>query len=413
MVTPSAERRLVYVLAAVQFTVLLDFMVLMPLGGELMRGFSLSSGEFGALVSSYTIASAVAGVTGAWWLDRWERRRALLVLYQVFVATTAGCALAPTPSWLVVCRVGAGAAGGLLWSSAMALLADAVPPERRGSAIGLVMTSYSLSAVLGVPVGLLVAAHSGWRGTFVLIAALAAAVCFLLFRALAPSSGTPGECARRGAEPLVLPRSARTPPLFSAEACTGFALTFCVVFAAFLMIPYLGPFMTGNLGVEAKLLPWVYLSGGTATFFTSRFIGNQVDRHGGAPVLAVLLVATILPHLLITHLPRVPLPYIMVTFVLFMTLTSGRIIPTLTLIAGRVRPEVRGRFMALNTAVSDAASGVAAWVSGALLDAGGDGRLVGFGRVGWISVAITLFALSVLWSIVRAPLASAGEVEAS
>jgi predicted MFS family arabinose efflux permease len=396
-------------LAAVQFTLLLDFMILMPLGPEIMQGFRLSPGQFATLVSSYTFASALVGLSGLLWLDRYDRKPLLLLLYAVFVAATLACGLARGPGLLLVARLIAGAAAGLVWPVMLATIVDSVPGERRGRAIGVVMTAYSFSAVAGVPLGLWLSSQLGFRAPFYALFVLGSALWFTLLGVL------PARSAPVATGSIDRPPSVRS--LWSTPFVLGWVLTFTVVFAAFLLIPYLGAFMLGNLGITASELPWVYLCGGAATLVSSRAIGELVDRKRPAIVLATLLVGTIVPHLWLTHLRAASLPLLAFVFVLFMTLTSGRIIPTLALITARIPPRLRERYLAVNSATSDAASGLAAWLGGTLLGSV-DGRLIGFHRAGVAAVCVTLLALCMVFlhersATQRVPVWSRDEAEPS
>lgn len=388
--TAPRERTLLWLLAAVQFTHVVDFMMLMPLGPLLMQRLSLSATRFGALVSAYTLASAAMGVLGVFWLDRLERKRTLLMLYAGFIAATLLCGAATGATGLLIARTVAGGCAGLMGAVVIAIVSDAVPAERRGQAIGTVMTAYALSAVAGVPLGLGLANLGGWRSPFIVLAGLAGVVWLLLLRFLPRVDGHLSQTSGAAS-----PTSGFTPRL-----ALGWGLTFTVVFASFLLIPYLGAFMVGNVGLPLTDLPWVYLAGGAATFVSSRWIGSMADRRGPARALAMLLVATMAPHLLFTHLPPSPLPVVAVVFVLFMTLTSGRAIPTMALVASQVPPSLRGRYLAVNMAASDGASGLAAWMGGLLLTSATDGTLIGFARLGWLAVAISALALGLLWTFV-------------
>ncbi|MCP3144853.1 myxochelin export MFS transporter MxcK [Pyxidicoccus xibeiensis] len=397
---PRQERLRVLLLACVQFTHLMDFMIIMPLGPEFIRLFSLSTAQFGALVSAYTLASAAMGVLGVFWVDRFDRKRTLLVIYAGFIAATLACGAAQSHLWLLAARTLAGACAGLMSAVIMAIVADVVPPERRGRAIGTVLSTLGLSAVAGVPLGLGLASVLGWRMPFWVICGLAA-IAWLGLARLLPAldqhlTAAPG---KRQENPLAA--------LVSPQLVLGWALTFSVVFSSFLLIPYLSAYMVGNVGLTQTDLPWVYLAGGAATLFTARKMGQLADRHGAARVLAWLLIGTVGPHLVFTHLPPSPLPVVMGVFVVFMALTSTRAIPAIALISAKVPPALRGRFMAVNMAASDAASGLSAWVSGLMLATAPGGALIGFGAAGWLAVAVTTLSLSILWaftrSAVRAP----------
>jgi MFS transporter, DHA1 family, inner membrane transport protein len=389
--TPRRERTLCWLLAGIQFTLLLDFMVMMPLGPELMQKLQLSPAQFGGLVSSYTLASALCGASGLLWLDRFSRKQTLTLLYATFTAATLGCGLATHGATLLAARVAAGACAGLLWAVVLDIIADLVPAERRGKAIGFVMSAYAVAAVAGVPLGLFLAGWLSFRAPFLLIAGLSAALWLAALR-LVPSASRDAADESTGSLAALLGDS---------QSIRGWLLTFAVVSAGFLMIPFLATHFVGNLKVSRQELGLVYLCGGAVTFFTSRLVGGWVDRFGPQPVLAALLFASALPHLVVTQLEAAPLWAVIVTFIAFMTLTSGRMIPTLALLTSSVPRARRGRFLAVNSAVSDAASGAAAWFAGAQLTTTASGELLGFGRIGLLAVAVSLIAALVLATFQR------------
>ena len=254
------------------------------------------------------------------------------------------------------------------------------------------MSSQGLSAVVGVPLGLLLASQGGWRVPFWGLGVLIAGVWVCLWRLL--PRVTPGAARGQGS-------AASLAPPWEPGLAWGWGLTFCVVFASFLLIPYLGPFMVGNLGLRLADLSWIYLCGGVATLLSARWMGRLADRHGPARVLVWLLLGTMGPHLLFTHLSAMPLLGVCGVFAVFMALTSCRAIPTLALLSARVPPALRGRYLAVNMAASDAASGLAAWASGRWLTEDAQGALRGFGHLGWSAVAVSTLALAVLGSFER------------
>ncbi|MEC8850127.1 MAG: MFS transporter [Pseudomonadota bacterium] len=382
----AAERRLLLLLAALQFTHLLDYMVLMPLGAEVMQAFGVSASQFGLLVGLYTLASASAALLGGGLLDRGDRKRVLLLLYAGFVLATVACALAPTFATLLAARAAAGACAGLMTAAVMAIIADRVPPPRRGAAIGTVMSAFAVCAVIGVPTGLWLAAQGSWRTPFLAVAALAALLWLILLRQL---PATPPD--------VQAPQSRYVDIVARPGLALGWLLTFGIVFSGFLIVPYLGAHLNGALGVALADLSWIYLAAGVATFFAVRVIGRAADRYGAVRVLALLMLLSIVPHLWLTHLQPGSLPLITAVFVLFMVVTSTRAIPALAWLIGRVPPPLRGRYLAVNMASSDAASGLGAWTAGLLIGSGTGGALSDFGRVGWLAVGVTIATLWLLW----------------
>jgi predicted MFS family arabinose efflux permease len=375
-------------LAGVELTLLLDFMVMMPLGPELMQALELSPAMFGATLSVYTIASAAVGLVASHWIGRWNLFRSLLWLYAGFIAGSAACALVSDAAQLFVARVVTGGCAGLSSSLVMALIVNTMPDQQRGRAVAFVMTSYSVAAVLGVPLGLWAAGSFGFRAPFLLVSAVAAVVWVSLAarfgRSLARGPGA-GEVPDGSAESRLRP-----------EWLLGWGLTFLVVSAGFFLIPFLGAFMVKNLSVAPSALSLVYLVGGAVSFVSARIVGAAVDRFGAARVLALLLMATVAPFLAFPRLTEPTLLEVTGLFTAFMVLSSGRVIPTVVLVTSRVAPAQRARYLAVNTAISEGASGLGAWSGGWLLATAPNGALVGFDRLASVAVAVTLAALVVL-----------------
>ena len=168
----SHERRLLWLLALTQFTIIMDFMVMMPLGPQIMHAFEISPARFATAVSAYSWCSGLSGLLAATYIDRFDRRRLLLAIYALFALSNLGCALAPNFPLLLVARAFAGITGGVLASVVMAIVGDVIPVARRGAATGTIMTAFSLAAIAGVPAGVMLGAHFGWASPFVLLVAL-------------------------------------------------------------------------------------------------------------------------------------------------------------------------------------------------------------------------------------------------
>lgn len=384
---PGREWMLLLALAAVQFLHILDFVIVMPLGPRLMRSMSLSAGEFGAVVSAYTFSAAAAGLLAAAFLDRFDRRSTLLVLLAGFAVGTLLCAYAPGYGTLLAARVVAGAFGGVMAAVLFAIIGDEIPPERRGTATGVVMAGFSAASVLGLPLGLALADRWGWHAPFVLLAGLTAAVAAVVMMALPPMRGH--LVAGRVHAPLRdLVRVASEPAHLRA-----FAVTTALVFGGFSVIPFLSPYLVGNVGVSESDLAYVYLAGGAATLFSGPLMGRLSDRFGHVRAFTAAALLSVIPILTVVHLPRVPLGTALVVTTVFMVLLSGRLIAAMALITGSVEPGTRGAFMSVNSAVQQLAAGVAASGAGLLVAADATGALHGFPRLGFVAVAATLVSL--------------------
>lgn len=383
---PSSERTILVTLAAVQFTHILDYMIMMPLGAGLMRVFELTPSQFSQLVAAYGGAAAVAGLSGGFFLDRIDRKRALFWLYVGFTLATLACALAPTHHALLAARIAAGVFGGLAGSVVVAMVADVVPPERRGRGMSFVMTAFPLASVAGVPLGIALSNRFEWHAPFFLLVGLAGPILFAIGRFL------PHRPPLAGAA-LVAPLAQMRRLLSEPIHWRAFAVTAALVAAGGSIIPFMAPSLVANVGITEERLPWVYFFGGLATFCSTPIVGYFTDRRDKFHVLAVLTGPAILATLLVTHLGPAPLWWVLPVTTLFFVGMAGRFGPASTLVANAVEPRFRGGFMSLNSAVQQGASALANLVGGALISRDAAGHLLGYGRVGWLASGAFLLTL--------------------
>lgn len=388
---PQVRERLVLaLLAGVQLTHILDFMVLMPLGPQLMRVFQVSPGQFGLLVSAYTFGAAAAGIAAAFHVDRFDRKHALLVIYAGFAVTTLLCALAPGFGTLLAARAAAGMFGGIAGAVVYAIVGDLIPEARRATATGVVASAFSLSAVAGVPLGLFLASRFGWRAPFVLLACVAVPLWVVAFRILPPVTQHLSASARRSAAGQL--RTVFGHP----NHRRAFALTTVMMFAAFSVIPFISAYTVANVGLRETDLTWLYLAGGLATFFTSRLIGRLADRYGKKRVFRVLALISTVPLLVTTNLPPVPVPVAILASVLFMVFVSGRFVPVMALLTASVEPRVRGSFLAFNSALQQLSAGLASFCAGLVLGHSSTGQITRYWLVGVVAVAATLAGIAIV-----------------
>jgi predicted MFS family arabinose efflux permease len=386
---PVREGVLLAVLTAVQFCHILDFVIIMPLGPQLMRSLNIGAHQFGQLVSAYTFSAAAAGLLAAAVMDRWDRKHALLLLLAAFGTGTLLCGLATTYPLLLAARAAAGASGGLLAAVVLAIVADQIPIERRGRAMGIVMSGVSVASVLGLPAGILLASHSGWQLPFLVLAGVTAGVVALGAWVLPSMRGhvAPPNAARRAAW-HELWQVARHPVHLSA-----FAFTATLMLANFSVITFMSPALVRNVGMTEAQLGWVYLTGGIATAFTSPWFGRLSDRHGAGRVFALCAMISVVPMLAVTMLPRMSVPPVLAITTVFMVLAGGRWVSALALTTNAVERRTRGAFMSLNSSVQQAGSGVASLVGGYLVTVGPGGRLLGYPRVGLLSAVSVVAAI--------------------
>lgn len=393
---PARERISLLMLAGIQFAHVLDFMIMMPLGPILMRALDVGTHEFGFLVSAYSLTAGVAGLLAASFVDRFERKRLLLAMFALFSLATLACALAPGYWTLLGARSLAGAFGGVLGAMVQTVVGDLIPFERRGRASGTVMSAFSLSTIAGVPLSLTLANHFGWRMPFFFIALLAAGLLVLGWRTLPELRGH-----LHHEHDTTQEKTACAHPLASMLAVLRdtnhlHALLFMTlaVFSGFTVIPYITIYVTANVGIRQEDIPLMYLVGGAASFLTARRIGALADRHGKIRVYRIVALCSLIPLFLQTHLPPVPLGLMIACSTLFFVLVPGRMVPVMAIVTSAVQSRLRGTFLSLNSAVQSLASGVAAWLGGAMIGMNADGRVEGYGAVGWLAIGATLAAMA-------------------
>lgn len=377
------------VLCAVQFTHILDFMIMMPLGAQLMHAYGITPAQFTHLVACYGIAAALSGFAGGFVLDRFDRKRALVVLYAGFGLATLSCGLAPSHRVLLLARLAAGAFGGLASSMVTAMVADFIPPDRRGRAMSLVTAAFPVASVLGVPAGLMLAGRYGWHAAFFFLAACSAVNLVIAALAL-PQLRTAVHDHR--------PWRQMQEILAHAVHRRAFAVGTMLGMAGGILIPFLAPSYIINVGLdEENQLPVAYAAGGLATAFSTPVIGWLSDRVDRFRLHLWMSVAAMVVTLAIMRLGPSSLAFASLMLALFMVCMSGRYAPAMTMITNAVEARYRGGFMSINSALQLAANGVASIVAGFFVSEDAQGHLCGLPMVSY--VACGFFALTILFAL--------------
>lgn len=372
-------------LGAVQFTHVLDFMIMMPLGAQLMRVFDITPAQFTHLVAAYGLAAAISGFIGGFFMDRFDRKRALLITYAGFGLATFACGLAPTHHWLLAARLAAGAFGGLAGSLVSAMIGDIIPPERRGRATSVVMSAFPVASVLGVPAGLILAGKFGWHAPFFMLAG-----CAIANLALASIVLPHLRTAIHGHEPIRQMREILSHTVHRRALALGAVL----IMGGGCLIPFLAPSMVANMGLSETQLPIAYAIGGACTFFTMPLVGWLSDHMNRYHLLLALSVAASIVALIVTRLGASSLLFVCVMMALFMVTMSGRFSPAMTMVTNAVQARYRGGFMSVNAALQQAASALANVIAGVFVTADATGHLVGYPTLGYVSVGF--FILTVI-----------------
>jgi MFS transporter, DHA1 family, inner membrane transport protein len=380
------ERLVLLILAAVQFTAIVDFMIVMPLGPQLMRTLEIGPSQFGLIVSSYTFAAGAAGLVASAIIDRFARRTTFMVLYAGFLLGTLACAFAPNYQTLIAARVLTGAFGGILGGMAMAIIGDVFPEQRRGRATGSLMTGFSLASVAGVPFGLFLGTNYGWHIPFVVLAIGGLPALVLTPLALPALDAHVGKLHPHPMRSLV-------ETFWHANHLKAFSLIVCLMVGSFTVFPLLSAYLVANVGMSEQELPLVYIAGGALTLFTAPVVGRLADRYGKLRIFRTIAPGSALMLLAITHLPAASTVVAIAVFGALMVCNVGRMIPAMAMVTSSVEPRRRGAFLSANSSVQHIASGFGSYLGGIIVTQSADGQLAHFGTVGWIAAASTLFSL--------------------
>ncbi|OMG52619.1 MFS transporter [Azonexus hydrophilus] len=385
--SPRVERFFLLTLAGIQFSHVLDFMIMMPLGPILMTAFGIDTHEFGLLVASYSFSAAASGVLAATFVDRFERKRLLLVVVALFALATLACALAPGYSTLLLARGMAGVFGGVMGALIHTMIGDAIPFSRRARASGIVASAFSLSTIAGVPLSLWLANHLGWRAPFGLIALLGVVFMLVGLRFL------PELRHHLGEEKRAHLLSDTFSVLADGNHLRALLFSALIIFSGFTVIPYITIYAVSNVGIAQTDIPIVYLVGGFATFISARLIGRWADRHGKVEIYRRVGLLAMVPLLVLTHVGVLPLWGWLICSTSFFVLLSGRMIPAMAIIASAAQPKLRGTFMSLNGTMQSLAMGLATTLAGFLVNMDDSGRMVGYPLVGYVAVVANLAAI--------------------
>jgi MFS transporter, DHA1 family, inner membrane transport protein len=386
----SKEKILLLILASVNFTHIMDFMIMMPLGPQLIKLFGITPQEFALAVSAYSITAGISGFTAAFFVDQFDRKKILLFAYTGFLLGTFACAFAPTYLFLVAARILAGLFGGMIGAQVLSIVSDAVPYERRGAAMSIIMTAFSVASVLGVPSGLWLANYFSWHIPFVVIGILGIGVATCIFFVM-PSFTS--HLTQKSIGKKQNPFHVITDILKSPNQIRALALTSIINLGHFSLIPFFSPSLIANAGFSQDNIFLIYLVGGALTIFSAPIVGKLADHYGKYPILLIFGILSLIPIWLITNLWEVPLKVILTISGLFFVFSNGRMIPTQALVSNVVPPQQRGGFMSINSSLQSLAGGLGSAFAGMIVYTSATGRFENYQYVGYFSISMIIIAI--------------------
>ncbi len=385
---PIQDRSLIlYVLAFVNFTHIVDSMLIMPLGDIFIELFQIDAGQYSYLVSSYAIAAFISSLVGVFFIDRFDRKYALLVIYSGFAIGTFLCAFAQSYIMLLSLRFLTGLFGGMIGALVLSVVSDLYLFKERGAALGVLFAAFSAASALGVPIGIYLAAKGDWQLPFMIIGILGIGVSTFIFFVFPNMKDHFYALKEKPSFRLTITAITR-----DSNQMKALSAGFVLVLAHFMIIPFISPYMIKNVGLTQMEISYQFLLGGIATVFSAPIIGKLTDRIGVMKVFTVVMFLSFIPTLFITTMKYMPLWYALTFTTMFFVFASGRMISPNTIITAAAPTANRGSFMSIKSALQQLAIALAALISGQIVFLE-DGRYQHYLYVGLLSIALGVLSI--------------------
>ncbi len=389
------QKFVIAILAFLQFTIILDFMILSPLGAILMPALNVTTSQFGLVVSVYAFSAGASGLLAAGFADRFDRKKLLLFFYSGFVFGTLLCGIATSYEFLLAARMITGIFGGVIGSIVFAITTDLFPFEKRGRVMGVIQTAFAVSQILGIPIGLYLSNHLNWHAPFLMIVAVSVLVGFLIWYYLKPIDGHLAKRVDKNPfhhlyATLTIPRHIQ-----------GFAATALLATGGYMLMPFGSAYSVHNLGISVEQLPFVYLVTGIGSMIAGPIVGRLSDKVGKLKVFFAGSVLSVIMVLIYTNLGHTTLPMLILISVIMFVGISSRMIPSQALMTAVPKPENRGSFMSVNSSIQQVSGGIASLIAGLIVIQNQDGYLERFNVIGYVVIGAAVITMFMMYRIDR------------
>ncbi|MBW4888701.1 MFS transporter [Mucilaginibacter sp. HMF5004] len=388
------QKFVVFILAFTQFSVILDFMIMSPMGDILMKSLGLQTSQFGLAVSAYAFSAGISGLLTAGFADRFDRKKLLLFFYSGFIIGTILCGIANSYWMLMAARIVTGLFGGVIGSISLAIVADLFDIHHRGRVMGFVQMGFGASQVLGIPIGLYMANLWGWHAPFLMVAALAAAVLLLIILKLQPITQHLKLQQDKNAF-THLWHTMRNP-----EYGIGFAATALLSIGGFMMMPFGSAFAINNLKITENQLPLLFMVAGISTLIIMPLVGKLSDKIDKFRLYAIACIWMIVIVVIYTNLAETPLWLVMIFNVMMMMGIMSRMVPSSALTTGIPEMKDRGAYMSINSSLQQIAGGMAAAVGGMIVvQKTKTSPLEHYSTLGYVTAIITAISIFMIYRV--------------
>jgi predicted MFS family arabinose efflux permease len=388
------QKLVIALLALTQFTVVLDFMIMSPLGDILMKEMSITPKQFGLAVSSYAFSAGISGLLAAGFADKYDRKSILMFFYVGFIVGTLFCGLAPNYEFLVAARIFTGLFGGVIGSISMAIITDIFSIEQRGRVMGTVQMGFAASQVLGIPIGIYIANLWGWHWTFLMIVALSTILALVLFQKLEPVNKhleiqTKDNVYQHFKQVLIQPNYQ-----------LAFLATALLSIGGFLMMPFGSAYAVNNLGVSQAQLPIIFMCTGISSLIIMPLVGRLSDKIDKFKIFAFGSVWAAIFIIIYTNIPPLPLWSLIILNIMMFIGIMSRMIPSGALTSAIPQMKDRGAFMSINASLQQIAGGIATALAGMIVVQNGKyAPLEHYDTLGYIGSFVMLICLYLVYKV--------------
>ncbi len=401
MASPQSKKQIfsgyeifiITILSILQFSVILDFMVLSPLGAILLPKLHITTSQFGLVVSAYAFSAGASGILAAGFADQFDRKKLLIFFYIGFLIGTVFCAIAPTYNFLLLARIVTGIFGGVIGSVSFAIISDLFKFEVRGRVMGFVQMSFAASQILGLPIGLLLANKFGWHSPFWMIAIFGVVVGIVMIIYIRPVTDHLKIKSESNAFQHLI-KTFSVPNYVKAYISTTLLAT-----GGFMLMPFGSAFSTNNLGLTMAQLPMVYFIVGIFSIATGPLIGSLSDKAGKFRVFFIGTLVSCVMVAIYTPLGITPMWAVIVISVIMFAGITCRMITSSALMSAVPNPQDRGAFMSINASVQQIAGGIASGVAGMIVFQTPDGMLQRYDILGYAVIGTMLITIAMMYWI--------------
>lgn len=388
------QKIIIAILALLQFTVILDFMIISPLGDILMKTLNMTTSNFGFAVSAYAFSAGISGLLAAGFADKFDRKKLLIFFYTGFIIGTVFCALSSSYYMLLAARIVTGLFGGVIGSVSLAIVTDLFVIQQRGRVMGFIQMAFATSQILGIPLGLFFANNWGWHSAFIMIAILGVFILLAILTQMKPV-----------VKHLEL-QSDKSPflhlwhTLSNKQYQIGFTAIAFLSVGGFMLQPFGSAFLVNNIHISQLELPMVFFFTGLSVLFIMPLIGKLSDKISKFKLFTVGSLISVIMILIYTNLNPVPLwEIVVINMILFMGIMS-RMIPATTLNTAIPEMKDRGAYMSITSSLQQIAGGIAAVCAGFIVhQKTKSAPLENYDVLGYVIAAVTLSTVFLIWRV--------------